>query len=80
MSYKEAYSNARNRAANQMKAYELFGFDDLNLIYSLHALAISMGAEMYEPDDGQASILVNPVKDLNDLSMLDLNQVSFKKR
>ncbi|EGW41509.1 uroporphyrinogen decarboxylase family protein [Desulfosporosinus sp. OT] len=79
MSYKEAYSNAKNRANNQMKAYELFGFDDLNLIYSLHALAISMGAEMSEPNEGAPSILVHPVKDLNDLSVLDLEKVSFKK-
>jgi len=79
MSYKQAYSSAKNRAANQMKAYELFGYDDLNLIYSLHALAISMGAGMVEPDEGPAIILTHPLKNLDDLSVLDLEEVGFKK-
>ncbi len=79
MSYRQAYSSAENRAANQIKTYELFGIDILNLIYSLHALAISMGAEIEEPEEGPAIIKKNPLASLSDLSMLNLEDVSFKR-
>lgn len=78
MSYRQAYCSAENRAANQIKTYELFGIDILNLIYSLHALAISMGAEIEEPENGPAIIRKHPLCSLDDLSMLDLEDVGFK--
>ncbi len=78
MSYREVFGSALNRAKCQMKAYEEFGYDGLSVTYNLHGFGMVLGAGMREPEDAPPSIESVPVKNIMDLSKLDLDMICLK--
>lgn len=78
MTYRQAFESAENRALCQLKAYELFGYDGLGVTYSLHGLGIALGAEIKEPEDAPPSVEIPPIKDIRDLSVLDMEKITLK--
>jgi uroporphyrinogen decarboxylase len=71
-------ASARTRADIQKKTYEVFGIDGVNAKYGLHAMAIAFGAIMSDPENDSPAILEHPIKDITDLSILDLDVVTIK--
>ncbi|MDD4238460.1 MAG: uroporphyrinogen decarboxylase family protein [Desulfotomaculaceae bacterium] len=72
-------ASARNQADVQKKVYETFGCDGVSVSHGLHGMAIRYGAKMTAPDHVPIAILEHPVKDINDISMLDLADISVEK-
>lgn len=76
---RQAEAGARTRADVQKKIYERFGIDSLNAKYGLHGMGIALGAVMSDPEDDSPAILEHPVKDIADLSILDLDAVTIRR-
>ncbi len=79
LTMREGDANARIRADIQKKVYETFGCDGVTAKYGLHSLGIAFGAKMTDPDYINPAILKHPVKDIRDLSILDLDIATVKK-
>jgi len=71
-------ADARSLAEVQKKIYEVFGCDSVSVAYGLHGMPIAFGAVMSDPEHQPPAILENPIKNINDLSMLDLERVTVK--
>ena len=72
---REAVRSAPNLAEVQKKLYEVFGMDGVSVSYGLHGLAIRYGAVMSDPEQDTPAILEHPIKDIRDLSALDLDDI-----
>jgi len=62
----------------QKRYYEVFGCDSVSVSYGLHGMAVAFGARMSDPDHQPLSILEPPVRDIGDLSLLDLDRVTVE--
>lgn len=79
LSMREGDINARVRANIQKKVYEIFGCDSVTAKYGLHGMGIAFGAKMTNPDNISPAILEHPIKDIQNLSCLDLNIITVEK-
>lgn len=75
---RQEQADSRSIADVQKKCYEIFGCDGVSVSYSLHGMAMAFGAKMFDLDHQPPSISENPIKDINDLSILDLERVTIK--
>ncbi|MDD3895002.1 MAG: uroporphyrinogen decarboxylase family protein, partial [Syntrophomonadaceae bacterium] len=73
---RQEQADARSLADVQKKIYEVFGCDGVSVGYGLHGMPVAFGAVMTDPEHQPQAILENPIKDINDLSMLDLSRVT----
>lgn len=78
-SRRDEVASARNSAEVKIKVYEVFGCDGVSISHSLHGFAMRYGAKMNNPEHTPIAILEHPLKDINDLSMLDLDDISVDK-
>ena len=76
---RDEVASARNSAEVLIKVYETFGCDGVSVPYSLHGFAMRYGAKMTDPEHAPIAILEHPLQDINDLSMLDLDDISVEK-
>jgi len=70
--------SGRSMADVQKKVYEVFGGDGVSTRYGLHGMAVNYEAKMTNPDHQPQAILEPPIKDINDLSMLDLDRFTVQ--
>ncbi len=70
--------SGRALADVQKKVYEVFGGDGVSVSYGLHGMAVNYGAKMTMPEHQPPAILEPPIKDINDLSMLDLDRFTIE--
>ena len=75
---RQEQENARSLADVQKKIYEVFGYDGVTAKYGLHGMGIAFGAKMSNPEHQQPAILEHPIKNIMDLSILDLDRVTVK--
>lgn len=71
-------ADGRSIAEVQKKVYETFGCDGVSTSYGLHGMAVTFGAKMSDDPHLPPSILEHPIKDISDLSMLNLEKVTVK--
>ncbi len=76
---RDQVASARNLADVQKKYYETFGCDGVSVTHGLHGMAIRYGALMTNPEHVPIAILEHPVRNIKDLSMLDLADISVEK-
>ena len=72
-------SKAQNIAEIQIKIYEEFGIDGLEVFYGLATFGKIYGAVMNNPDIGAPSILRHPFKSLDDYVKIDPDMFTVKK-
>lgn len=70
--------NARLLADIQITAYRMFGCDSIGLAHGLHGLPISFGGKYLDIEHQSPVLIESPVKNIRDLTMLDLDRVSLK--
>ncbi len=75
---RQGYASARTCADIQKKIYDVFGIDGVNASYGSHAMGIAFGAIMSDPENDIPAILEHPIKDITDLSILDLDVITIK--
>ncbi|MGI6711463.1 MAG: uroporphyrinogen decarboxylase family protein [Bacillota bacterium] len=73
------FSNGRTFANCQKKLYETFGQDGVTAKYGLHSMGIAFGATALNPKDSARAIINHPIKDIRDLSILDLDKLTPEK-
>ena len=76
---RDEIATAYNQAEVQKKLYKTFGCDGVGIGFGLHGMAMGYGARMTDPEHVPIAILENPLSDINDLSMLDLEDVRIEK-
>ncbi|MCR6545747.1 uroporphyrinogen decarboxylase family protein [Dehalobacterium formicoaceticum] len=74
----QEFADGRSIARVQKKVYETFGCDGVSASYGLHGMAVAFGAKISDDPHLPSSILEHPIKDIRDLSMLDLEKVTVK--
>ena len=72
LNMRQGDASARVRADIQKKVYEVFGTDSVTAKYGLHGMGIAFGAVMTDSDNNDPAIVEHPIKDIKDLSQLDL--------
>ena len=75
---RHGYASARTCADIQEKIYEVFGTDGVNASYGSHAMGIAFGAVMSDPENDNPAMLEHPIKDIMNISILDLDVVTIK--
>lgn len=75
---KESERSPKSKAELQIAAYQMFGFDGVGMMHGLYSLPIALGGKFDETDDLPKTLLEPPVKDIHDLSCLDLDNVSLE--
>ena len=78
MTHREKRSSAQNQAAAQVACYERFGHDCLVVEYGLLGVGQAVGSALSDPEDDATAIATYALKDLNDLSSIDLTRVEKK--
>lgn len=72
-------ATARRSADRIKEVYNVFGIDGIGVPYGLHGVGRALGAEMSNPEHSAPAILSHPLKNIEDLSGLDLEKVSVKQ-
>lgn len=75
---KESETSAKGKAELQIAAYKMFGFDGIGMMHGLNSLPIAMGGKYTETDHMTKLLIEPPIKDIKDLSGLDLDRISLK--
>lgn len=78
ITHKEKRSCAKNQAQAQIACYERFGNDSISIEYGLHGVGIALGSKTNDPEDGLPAIIDHYLKNLKDLSSLDLSKIERK--
>ena len=78
MTVKESEASARDKADLQVYGYRMLGNDSVGMMHGLYSLPIALGGEYVDPDTTTRTLVSPPVKDVHDLSLLDLDNVSMK--
>ncbi len=73
------FESGRTFADCQKVIYKTFGQDGVSAKYGLHSMGIAFGATEINPPDASRSIINHPIKDVRDLSILDLNRLTPEK-
>lgn len=76
---RQEQASGANIAAVKRKVYETFGCDGVNADYGLHGMAVAFNAKVTDPEHLPFSILEHPVKNIQDLSCLDLERLTVAK-
>lgn len=79
MTVKDSEMSARNKADTQIAIYKMFGVDGIGMMHGLYSLPIALGGKSITPKDTSRTLTEPPIKDISDLSILDLDNVSLEK-
>ena len=77
-SYDEAFNDARSRAHWLIEGYRRFGQDGLSVNYRLDGIPVAFGAESTYDPTGIPIVKNTVIKELTDISELDLNNLRFE--
>lgn len=72
-------SKAEQTAAVQIKIYETFGVDGVEVFYGLNTFAKIFGAEMSQPKVGTPSVVKHPFGSLEETEIIDPDEFSVKR-
>ena len=72
----ECESSARGLADIQIKGYREFGYDSVGLSLG-YSVPIALGGEWKQLSNSSIELISNPVQDINNLSILDLDAVNL---
>lgn len=75
---KKSELSAKSKAELQIAAYRLFGFDGIGMMHRLYLLPMAMGGKYTESEHMTKSLTEPPIKDIHDLSGLDLDQIKLE--
>lgn len=76
---RQEQASGANIAAVKRKVYETFGCDGTGADYGLHGMAVAFDAKVSDPEHLPYSILEHPVKNIRDLSSLDLDRLTIQR-
>ncbi len=76
---REGRASAQNQAFMQIKCYERLGNDLMNIDYGLHGLGAALGSKLNDPEDDIPAVSEYRLKDLSELSQLDISDCDSKK-
>ncbi|PWJ51946.1 uroporphyrinogen decarboxylase [Faecalicatena contorta] len=76
---RESELSAKRKAEVQIAGYRMFGFDSVGMMHGLYSLPIAIGGAYSDPENLTRTLIEYPVKDISDLSVLDLDCVGLCK-
>lgn len=79
MTVRESELSARSKADLQIYGYRMLGNDSVGMMHGLYSLPIALGGEYVDPDNTTRTLVSPPVKDIQDLAVLDLDNVNMEK-
>lgn len=73
----ECEQEAKGLAEIQIEGYRRFGYDSVGVSLA-YSIPIALGGEFKQPRNSNAELTSNPVKNILDLSQLDLDRINLK--